>query len=136
MLLVQCYEEAANKDAHEYTVDSCLLLYLQYKQSTSPHLIPGPCYHRVDRFAVIKRQRVDNKCDILQGGFGFGAPECVEMSYSTEPFVVYSVLFCCVQMGKKSEEFYKQQPTAVFKSGLERFPAILAAKVSKIRWNV
>lgn len=30
MLLARCYEDAANKVAYEYTVDSRLLLYLQY----------------------------------------------------------------------------------------------------------
>ena len=29
MLLAQCYEDAANKVAYEYTVDSGLLLYLE-----------------------------------------------------------------------------------------------------------
>lgn len=29
MLLVRCYEDAANKVAYEYTVDSRLLLYLK-----------------------------------------------------------------------------------------------------------
>ena len=30
MLLAQCYEEAANKVAYEYTVDTRLLIYSQY----------------------------------------------------------------------------------------------------------
>ena len=29
MLLARCYEDAANKVAHEYTLDSRLLLYLE-----------------------------------------------------------------------------------------------------------
>ncbi|KAB5515300.1 hypothetical protein PHYPO_G00250260 [Pangasianodon hypophthalmus] len=85
---------------------------------------PGPGAYNVFDYGLasesLKKAHLEGK---RTGGFGSTAKRTtIFISRTTEPGPTNYMV------EKKSEEFYKQQPTAVFKSAMERLPAPLVAK--------